>query len=262
VKKLTLNLKKCEVSFFSADPHEAKWQPVVEVKGTRLRFNPTPLFLGVGLGKTLSGKEQADRKAASLTKESRVLTELSDTNWGWGWSCDLLWKVYQTILLSGATYAGGGWLPWLSATSMDTLDWAQNLNLRVITGQLALTPNKALRLEAGVQSFSCLQDRAAAVTLERLLRLDPATHPRAAQADSGVTRRFKEGADGRSKVKEVVSRVGGGWIPTDDSPYLLPHLPPGSGERGVGLSLSLRGGSGPNDPPARKLADALDTIRH
>jgi hypothetical protein len=49
VKKLTLNLKKCEVSFISADPHEAKWQPVVEVEGTKLRFNPTPLFLGVNL---------------------------------------------------------------------------------------------------------------------------------------------------------------------------------------------------------------------
>jgi hypothetical protein len=47
-----------------------------------------------------------------------------------------------------------------------------------------------------------------------------------------------------------------GWIPMDDSPYLLPHPPPGT------VSLSLRGGSGPNDPPARKLADALDTIRY
>jgi hypothetical protein len=28
-----------------------------------------------------------------------------------------------------------------------------------------------------------------------------------------------------------------GWMPLDDSPYLLPHLPPGSGKRGVGLSL-------------------------
>jgi hypothetical protein len=56
VKKLTLNLKKCEVSFFSADPHEAKWQPVVEVEGTQLGFNPNPLFLGVELSRTLSGK--------------------------------------------------------------------------------------------------------------------------------------------------------------------------------------------------------------
>jgi hypothetical protein len=31
-KKLTLNFKKCEVSFFSADPHEAKRRPVVEVE--------------------------------------------------------------------------------------------------------------------------------------------------------------------------------------------------------------------------------------
>jgi hypothetical protein len=86
-KKLTLNLKKCEVSF-SADPHEAKWQPVVEVKGTLLAFNPNPLFLGVELGRTLSGKEQADRKAASLTKGSWMSTALSGSDWGW--SSDLL----------------------------------------------------------------------------------------------------------------------------------------------------------------------------
>jgi hypothetical protein len=80
VKKLTLNLKKCEVSFFSADPHEAKWQPVVEVKGTQLGFNPNPLFLGVEFGRTLSGKKQADRKAASLTNRSRMLTVLSGSD--------------------------------------------------------------------------------------------------------------------------------------------------------------------------------------
>jgi hypothetical protein len=56
-KKLILNLKKWEVSFFSANSHEAKWRPVVEVEGTRLAFNPNPLFLGVELGRTLSGKD-------------------------------------------------------------------------------------------------------------------------------------------------------------------------------------------------------------
>jgi hypothetical protein len=117
-KKLTLNLKKCEVSFFSADPHKAKWRPVVEVEETILRFNPTPLFLGVGLGRILSGKG------------IRVLKALSGTDWGW--SGNLLRKVYQTSLLSGATYAEGGWLSWLFATSVDTLNWAQNCNLRVL----------------------------------------------------------------------------------------------------------------------------------
>jgi hypothetical protein len=123
----------------------------VEVEGTILRFNPTPLFLGVELGRTLSGKEHNDRKAAN---GSRVLTALSGTDWGW--SGDLLRKVYQTSLLSGATYAEGGWLPWLSATSVDTLNCAQNRNLRVITGQQASMPNEALRVEAEIQSFGCL----------------------------------------------------------------------------------------------------------
>jgi hypothetical protein len=91
MKKLTLNLKKCEVSFFSADPHEARWQPVVEVKGTKLAFNPNPLFLSMELGRTLSGKEQADRKAANLAKGSWMLTALSGSDWGW--FSDLLRKV-------------------------------------------------------------------------------------------------------------------------------------------------------------------------
>jgi hypothetical protein len=67
-KKLTLNLKKYEVSFFSPDPHEAKWKPVVVVEGTQLSFNPKPKFLGVELGRMLSGKEQANSKTASLPR--------------------------------------------------------------------------------------------------------------------------------------------------------------------------------------------------
>jgi hypothetical protein len=71
----------------------------------------------------------------------------------WGWTSNLLQKVYQTSLLSGATYAGGGWLPWLSTSSKNMFDRAPNHNLRIITGQLASTPNDALRVEAGFQSF-------------------------------------------------------------------------------------------------------------
>jgi hypothetical protein len=49
----------------------------------------------VELGRTLLGKEQADRKAANLTKGSRVLTALSGSDWGW--TSDLLQKVYQPL---------------------------------------------------------------------------------------------------------------------------------------------------------------------
>ena len=46
-KKLELNISKCLVSFFSANHHEARWQPRVVVEGEVLGFDPTPTFLGV-----------------------------------------------------------------------------------------------------------------------------------------------------------------------------------------------------------------------
>jgi hypothetical protein len=123
---------------------------------------------------------------------------------------------------------------------VETLDRAQNRCLRIITGQLTSTPTDTLRVEAGIQSFGCLQDRAATAALERSLRLDPATHLRAAQAESGVTWRFKRGADGRSLGKEVVGHVGGGLDALGRLPLSCSHICPlGSGEGEVGLSLYL-----------------------
>jgi hypothetical protein len=40
----------------------------------------------------------------------------------------------------------------LPLSSVETLDRAQNCNLRIITGQLALTPTDALRVEAGFET--------------------------------------------------------------------------------------------------------------
>jgi hypothetical protein len=100
-----------------------------------------------------------------------VLTALSGTDWGW--ANDLLQKVYLSRLLSGAIYAGGEWLPWLSATCVDTLNWAQNRKLRVITGQLESTPNEALRVEKGFQSFGWLRDCAAAVYTGKVAQTRP-----------------------------------------------------------------------------------------
>ena len=43
---LPLNPSKCEASFFSVDPHQANLHPNLLLLGSRLRFNPTPTFLG------------------------------------------------------------------------------------------------------------------------------------------------------------------------------------------------------------------------
>ena len=52
--RLPLNPKKCESSFFSTDPHQATFQPRLNLLGFPLLFNPTPKFLGVTFDRTLS----------------------------------------------------------------------------------------------------------------------------------------------------------------------------------------------------------------
>ena len=51
---LPLNPSKCEAFFFSVDPHQANLQPNLLLLGSRLRFNPTPIFPRVIFNRTLS----------------------------------------------------------------------------------------------------------------------------------------------------------------------------------------------------------------
>ena len=49
-----LNPSKCEASFFLVDPHQVNFQPNLLLLNYRLRFDPTPTFLGVTFDSTFS----------------------------------------------------------------------------------------------------------------------------------------------------------------------------------------------------------------
>ena len=51
---LPLKPRKSEVSFFLVDPHQANFHLNLLLIGSRLRFNPTPTFLGVTFYRTFS----------------------------------------------------------------------------------------------------------------------------------------------------------------------------------------------------------------
>ena len=63
---LPLNPSKCEASFFSVDPHQANLQPNILLLGSRLRFNPTPTFLGVTFDRTLSFSKRVSSMKAKF----------------------------------------------------------------------------------------------------------------------------------------------------------------------------------------------------
>ena len=79
-KKLDLNLKKCQVGFFSPHTKEfSAWRPNVCVGGTTIAFRENPEFLGVVYDRLLCFSEQVKKAAGKLVKGSQMCAALSCT---------------------------------------------------------------------------------------------------------------------------------------------------------------------------------------
>ena len=79
---LPLNPSKCEASFFSVDPRQAHLQPNLLLLNSRLRFNPTPSFLGVTFDRTLSFSEHVSSLKARFFPRLKAIRCISASSWG------------------------------------------------------------------------------------------------------------------------------------------------------------------------------------
>ena len=79
---LPLNPSKCEASFFSVDPHQANLQPNLFLFNSRLRFNPTPTFLGVTFDRTLFFSRHVSSLKAKFFPRLKALRCISASLWG------------------------------------------------------------------------------------------------------------------------------------------------------------------------------------
>ena len=114
---LPLNPSKCETSFFSVDPHQANLQPNLLLLGSRLRFNPTPTFLGVTFDRTLSFSKHVSSLKAKFFPRLKALRCISASSWGS--SEESLSVVYKSFLRSLLTYASPGWFPYFTLSSYE-----------------------------------------------------------------------------------------------------------------------------------------------
>ena len=81
--RLTLNIIKYEVFFFSLCTAEASWQPHITIRGLPLSFNAAPIFLGVQYDRQLTFSEHAKKVCQAMTKKTINLRALGGTTWGW-----------------------------------------------------------------------------------------------------------------------------------------------------------------------------------
>ena len=131
---LPLNPSKCEASFFTVDPH----QPNLLLLGSRLRFNPTPTFLGVTFDRTLSFSKHVSSLKAKFFPRLKILRCISA--FSWGPSKESLSLLYKSFLRPLLTYASPGWFPFLSATNITKLERLHRAASRAITGCLSSSP--------------------------------------------------------------------------------------------------------------------------
>ena len=135
---LPLNPSKCEASFSSVDPHQANLQPSLLLLGSRLRFNPTPTFLGITFDRTLSFSKHVSSLKAKFFPRLKVLRCISVSSWGP--SKESLSVLYKSFLWPLLTYALPGWFPFLSATNVTKLESLHRAASRAITGCLSSSP--------------------------------------------------------------------------------------------------------------------------
>ena len=182
---LPLNPSKCEASFFSVDPHQANLKLILLLLGSRLRFNPTPTFLGVTFDRTLSFS-----KHVSLLKVkffARLKACIS--NFSWGPSKESLSLLYKSFLRSLLTYASPGWFPFLSATNITKLERLQQAASRATTGFLSSSPIPLLLSKASLPPLRVTLTHFTLSSYERDLRL-PTSFPISGLARLGVKPRL------------------------------------------------------------------------
>ena len=133
------------------DPHQANLQPHLLLLGSRLRFNPTPTFLGVIFNRTLSFFKHVSSLKAKFFPRLKALRCMSASSWGP--SKESLSLLYKSFLRSLLTYALPGWFPSLSATNFTKLERLHRAASRAITGCLSSSPIPLLLSEASLPSL-------------------------------------------------------------------------------------------------------------
>ena len=183
---LPLNPSKCEASF-SVDPHQANLQPNLFLLGSRLRFNPTPTFLGVTFDRTLSFSKHVSSLKAKFFPRPKALRCISASSWGP--SKESLSLLYKSFLQPLLTYASPGWFPFLSATDITKLEHLHRAASRAITGCLSSSPIPLLLSEATLPPLRVTLTHFTLLSYELALRL-PTSFPISGLARLGVKPRL------------------------------------------------------------------------
>ena len=152
------------------DPHQAN----LLLLGSRLRFNPTPTFLGVTFDRTLSFSKHVSSLKAKFFPRLKDLRCICASSWRP--SKKSLSVLYKAFLWSLLTYASPGWFPFLSATNITKLERLHPAASRAITSCLSSSPIRLLLSEASLPPLQVILTHFTLLCYKRALHL-PTSFP-------------------------------------------------------------------------------------
>ena len=155
--RLPLGPGRCGSSFFSADPHRATFRPRLNLLGFPLLFGPTPRFLGVTFGRTLSFGARVQSLCSGFCPRRGALRSVAAASWGpAGESLSLLYRAFVRPVL---TCASPGWFPFLCNTATGHLGVLHGAACRVVAGCLSSAPSSLLLLGARLPPLGLALER-------------------------------------------------------------------------------------------------------
>ena len=169
------------------DPYQANLQPNLLLLNSRLRFNPTPIFLGVTFDRTFSFSKHVSSLKAKFFPHLKALRCISASSWGP--SKKFLSLLYKSFLRPLFIYASPGWFPFLSVTNITKLERLHRAASRVITGCLSSSPIPLLLSEASLPRLRVTLTHFTLSCFERALCL-PTFFPISGLARLGVRPRL------------------------------------------------------------------------
>ena len=151
------------------DTHQAHLQCNLLLIGSRLRFNPTPTFLGVTFDRTLSFSKHVSSLKAKFFPRLKALHCISASSWVPSKeSLSVLYKSFLRLLL---TSASPGWFSFVSVTHLTKLERLHRAASRAITGCLSSSPIALLFSQASLPPLRVTLTHFSLLSYEWALRL-------------------------------------------------------------------------------------------
>ncbi|GFS09379.1 reverse transcriptase-like protein [Elysia marginata] len=171
--KLKINSSKTVYSVFTKSHIVAKKNIRLPLRGTNLKKEEIPIYLGVKLDRQLALKEHIQDLRGRANKRLQLVKRLASTSWGA--DKNTLRQLYNGYVRSLMEYNLA--LQSISSkTKKDLLDRVQSQAVHFISGGTRSTPTAACEIHTNIEPLGLRRDAAVMNMVERYKRSDK-SHP-------------------------------------------------------------------------------------